>query len=67
MSLKKLFQNVIIILRKCGYKCITNYRSIKKRIKLLNLDTSHFKKYKPIENKKNNINDILIKDSLIIK
>tara|TARA_B100001093_G_scaffold402666_1_gene390516 strand:+ start:233 stop:829 length:597 start_codon:yes stop_codon:yes gene_type:complete len=49
--------------RKCGYKCITNYRTIKKRIKLLNLDTSHFKKYKPIENKKNNINDILTKDS----
>ena len=51
------------VCRKCGYKCVTNYRTIKKRIKLLNLDTSHFKKYKPIQNKKYNINDILTKDS----
>ncbi|RZD42292.1 MAG: hypothetical protein CXT73_03380 [Methanobacteriota archaeon] len=32
------------VARKVGYKCITNHRVIKKRIKKLGLDTSHFKK-----------------------
>tara|TARA_Y100000389_G_scaffold164488_1_gene168210 strand:- start:4878 stop:5591 length:714 start_codon:yes stop_codon:yes gene_type:complete len=31
------------IARKCGYKCCTNYRVIKKRIDILGLSTSHFK------------------------
>jgi len=32
------------VARKVGYKCITNHRVIKKRIKHLKLDVSHFKK-----------------------
>jgi len=32
------------VARKVGYKCITNHRVIKKRIKHLELDISHFKK-----------------------
>ena len=30
------------VARKVGYKCTTNHRVIKKRIKQLGLDTSHF-------------------------
>ena len=40
------------VARKCGYTCLTNHRVIKKRINQLNLDTSHFLKYKPIVKKK---------------
>ena len=51
------------VARKCGYNCITNYRVIKKRIKQLNLDTSHFLKYKKISNVKKPLSEVAIKNS----
>ena len=51
------------VARKCGYKCITNYRVIKKRISKLNLDTSHFLKYKPIVRKKKPLSEIVVENS----
>ena len=30
------------VVQKCGYKCLTNYRGIDRRIEKLKLDTSHF-------------------------
>ena len=51
------------VARKCGYTCLTNHRVIKKRINQLNLDTSHFLKYKPIVKKKKPLSEVAVENS----
>jgi len=51
------------VARKVGYKCATNYKVIKRRIKKLELDVSHFKKYKKIKNNKIPLRDICVENS----
>lgn len=51
------------IARKCGYKCCTNYRIIKRRIDILGLSTSHFLKYKMPDIKKQSISEVAIENS----
>ena len=51
------------VARKCGYKCITNYRVIKKRINELNLDTSHFLKYRTTVHKKKPLSEVAVENS----
>ena len=61
---ESIFYNEVA--RKVGYKCTTNYRVIKKRIKQLELDTSHFKKghdITKIKRKKIPLKDICVKNS----
>ena len=61
---ESIFYNEVA--RKVGYKCTTNYRVIKKRIKKLELDVSHFKKGHHMTNlkrKKIPLKDICIENS----
>lgn len=51
------------VARKCGYNCITNYRVIKKRIIKLNLDTSHFLKFKVGDRNKKPLSEVAVKNS----
>jgi Zn finger protein HypA/HybF involved in hydrogenase expression len=51
------------VARKCGYNCLTNYRVIKKRINQLDLDTSHFLKFKVGDRKKKPLSEITVKNS----
>jgi Zn finger protein HypA/HybF involved in hydrogenase expression len=51
------------ILRKCGYTNLGNTKTIKKRIKLLNLSTEHFIKYKLPKKDKIPIENIFIENS----
>lgn len=53
------------VAKKLGYNCVTNYRTIKKRIKTLNLDTSHFKNGSYVCNlkkKKKTLKEICVKE-----
>lgn len=51
------------VLRKCGYNNLGNSQTIKKRIKLLNLSTDHFIKYKIPNKEKTPIENIFIENS----
>ena len=51
------------VARKCGYTCLTNHRVIKKRINQLNLDTSHFLKFRVVERKKKPLSEVTIENS----
>ena len=51
------------VARKCGYNCLTNYRVIKKRINQLNLDTSHFLKFKVCDRKKKPLSEVAVENS----
>jgi Zn finger protein HypA/HybF involved in hydrogenase expression len=51
------------VLRKCGYTNLGNSKTIKKRIKLLNLSTKHFVKYKIPKKEKTPIEKIFIENS----
>ena len=59
---ESIFYNEVA--KKLGYNCTTNYRTIKKRIEKLNLDTSHFKNGSYVCNlkkKKKTLKEICIK------
>ena len=51
------------VARKCGYTCLTNHRVIKKRINQLDLDTSHFLKYKANYRKKKPLLEVAVINS----
>jgi transposase len=53
------------IVKKCGYKCLTNYKPIKKRISKLNLKTSHFDPYRYLSFHKNKkkLEDVCVQNS----
>ncbi len=51
------------VARKVGYKNYSNNSVIKKRIKKLGLDTSHFKKGNYVSNKKIPLKDICVENS----
>jgi hypothetical protein len=55
------------VLRKCGYTNLGNSKTIKKRIKLLNLSTKHFVKYKIPKKEKTPIEKIFIIIILTLK
>lgn len=53
------------IVQKCGYKCLTNYRLIDRRIAKLKLDTSHFDPYinNHVPKNKKKLEDICVENS----
>jgi len=53
----------IDVARKCGYTCLTNHKVIKKRINQLDLDTSHFLKFKVGDRKKKPLSEVAVKNS----
>lgn len=61
---ESIFYNEVA--RKVGYKCTTNYRVIKKRIKKLELDVSHFKNgvHARSPREKKPLKDICIENSI---
>jgi len=52
-----------ILLKKCGYKNVGNRKTVKKRIKRLNLSVEHFIKYRGIIQNKIPLNEILVENS----